>query len=285
MNWIKIAVGIMRDPSIISVAEAAGVSVPTTTGHVVGVLTSLPEGARTGDLSGVADTTIERWADWRGKKGRFAEAFRRYLCTPEGFVRSWDKYNGAAMRESETTKERARKWREQRKKEADERRTNGVPNDARTLLRDGTGRDGKSNNKQQGERDALAPRPTPKPKAEKKPPQFPGASAATCDALYEFWLGSVGAVDYGRFKKAVGPLLTSPEDRAPQRPRDEELLPAMRMYLSAVSGTPEARFRTVERCAEALTGVVKVMRDHSDALKQFDAVQSFLGVTQRRLVA
>jgi hypothetical protein len=108
MNWICIATGIMRDPSIIALSEAVGVSVPTTTGHVVGVLTSLPEGSDTGDLSTVSDKTVEQWAMWGGKRGAFAAAFRAQLCDAQGVVRSWDKYNGRALRKMKADRERKR---------------------------------------------------------------------------------------------------------------------------------------------------------------------------------
>jgi len=145
MNWIRIATGIMRDPTLVHLSEALGVSVPTTTGHVVGVLTALPEGSKTGDLSQVSDSTLEMWAMWRGKRGSFAAAFRAHLCDSQGVVRSWEKHNGAAMRESEASAERAKVWREKRKTNAvrteNERRTNGVANGLRTPLRDETRRD------------------------------------------------------------------------------------------------------------------------------------------------
>ncbi len=141
MNWIRIAVGITRDPSIIGLSEAVGVSVPTTTGHVVGVLTSMPEGCPTGDLSGVSDATLEQWGLWRGRRGVFASAFRAHLCDAQGFVRSWEKHNGASLRRAQEASDRAKKWREERKANAQRMRTDCVANAPRESLRNETRRD------------------------------------------------------------------------------------------------------------------------------------------------
>jgi len=148
VNWICVATGIMRDPSIIAMAEALGVSVPATTGHVVGVLTSLPEGSDTGDLSAVTDRTLEQWAMWGGKRGKFAAAFRAQLCDAQGVVRSWDKYNGRALRKMKADRDRKRETRDrQRVHRTSDGQSTGHPTDIRETsarrpgLRDETRRD------------------------------------------------------------------------------------------------------------------------------------------------
>ncbi len=157
MNWIRIATGIGRDSSLGAMSEALGVSVPTTTGHVVLVYTALAEGCVSGDLSDVADSVLERWAMWRGKRGRFAEVFRAQLCTPEGVVRSWSKYNGAKLRDMEADRERKRASREAAKLA---RESGGRPEDknqtsgSRPPLRDVTRRD-VTNNKEKTDRSVL----------------------------------------------------------------------------------------------------------------------------------
>jgi len=107
MHWVRIAVSIMRNSDTTTLSGALGVSVPTTTGHLVGVYAGMAEEKSSGDLSAVSDVALEQWAMWTGKRGRFASAFRAQLCTAQGVVRSWEKYNGAAIRESDT--DRARK--------------------------------------------------------------------------------------------------------------------------------------------------------------------------------
>lgn len=109
MNWIRIAVRIGRDTDIIGMAKTLGVSTPLTTGCCVLVLCELPEGARDGNIGGVSDEAIEAWAQWPGKRGKFAAAFRAHLCTPEGVVKAWEKHNGSAIRRMEADVERKRK--------------------------------------------------------------------------------------------------------------------------------------------------------------------------------
>ena len=145
MNWIRVDVGIGRDSSIGAMSEALGVSVPTTTGHTVLVYTAMAEGCLSGDLSTVKDSVIETWAMWRGKRGRFAAALRAHICTPEGVMRSWAKYNGSKLHEMEYDRERKRIARESAR--AQRREPGGRPADTtqtsggRPPLRDVTGRD------------------------------------------------------------------------------------------------------------------------------------------------
>lgn len=128
MNWIRIATGILDDPSIGALADDIGCDEVTTVGHVVGVLSQLPEHARDGNLSTVADRTIEAWARWTKKRGKFAAAFRARLCADTGEIRAWEKHNGGAMREADRKRERAHQWRLARKSGGDETDTESVPN-------------------------------------------------------------------------------------------------------------------------------------------------------------
>lgn len=111
-------------------------------------------------------------------------------------------------------------------------------------------------------------------------PQFPGFPRAVCDAAHTLWQGKAGAVPYARFRKAFGPLMASPEAaRPPKYPRDTELVPAIDLYLAAVKGTPEARFRSPERCAERLSELAAILRTYPDhPLAQLDAAQRLLGI-------
>jgi len=125
VNWIRVAVGIGRDSTVGALAEALGVSVPLTTGHLVLVYTALAEGCISGDVSAVPDAVLERWAMWAGKRGRFAAQFRVHLCTAEGVVRAWGKYNGTKLRDMEADRARKRAARESR------RESGGLPGDFR----------------------------------------------------------------------------------------------------------------------------------------------------------
>ena len=159
MNWIRIAVGIVDDPSVGALADAIGADEVKAAGHILAVLCQVPLHARDGDLSEVTDRTLEQWGRWRGKRGRFAMAFRRELCDVNGVLRSWEKHNGAAIRESDAARERmsaARAAKRAAKASYKPRRPTSVErsgnppetfdersaNVPRTFASDGTGRDG-----------------------------------------------------------------------------------------------------------------------------------------------
>jgi hypothetical protein len=226
MNWIRIDTGMLADPSIGQIAEALDVRCSQAAGCVLGVLLQLPKHAREGDVSKIPNVTLESWADWGGARGAFAQAFRAHLCTPDGVLRSWDKYNGAAMREADDARERMRKFRKG-KKDVREQQANGSPNvrvtyTERSPLRDGTGRNGTETTaltaKALGAADAapeedqllaVAPPPTKTRPAAKpaKPPKWPDWPKEARDAAYNHWLSNFGTIDYARFIAAAGPAL------------------------------------------------------------------------------
>lgn len=180
MNWVRVAVSITTDPAVFRIAAACGVKHAEAIGLVVSVFTALPSAAPTGDIRDVPDALLEAWARWERKRGVFAQAFRAELCTAEGLVRSWEKHNGAALRDAEVSRERARTWRAAKKAERDaakaandtvrrsRTRTNGVrererervpysdANEVRTPLRDETRRDETNYKNQEQFLDAAA---------------------------------------------------------------------------------------------------------------------------------
>lgn len=129
MNWIRISCGILEDPKIQAIADACRVRLAEAAGCVVGVFARLPEHAPDGNLAGVSDVTLERWAAWEGKRGTFAEAFRATLCTG-AVVTRWDEYNGRAIERSERDAERLKRWRAAQKarREAEQAATRPRPN-------------------------------------------------------------------------------------------------------------------------------------------------------------
>ncbi len=127
---------------------------------------------------------------------------------------------------------------------------------------------------------------TERAKARRTPASFPHFDKAVCDAAYELWQSSAGAVDYGRFRKAFGPLFAADEATRPAGyPRNAELVPAIRLYLGATLGTREAQFRSPDKCAGALSGMVDVLRSTRDPLAQLDGAQAHLGITRPRGIA
>ena len=294
MNWIRVSVGVGRDASVGDVARACGVSRVTTTGHWVLVLTAMAEGCVDGDLSRISDDNIEEWADWRGKRGRFATALRTYLCDDQGVMRSWGKYNGAKLREMEADRDRKKAARLQAiaaKKSggrpAEQTQTSG----GRPPLRDVTRRDVTNNNnkKQQIAADAdapVGPRAVPDGLRTVKAAKYPGFTGETCTAAYELWLERAGAVDYGQFRKAFGPVFAKAEaDRTAALPRDAELIPIVRLYLSAIRGTSGAKFVKPDACAKAIAQLTAALRTGETPERRLTLAQHALGLTDevRRL--
>ncbi len=115
MNWIRVAIGIHDDPAIARMADQCKARVSDIVGCVVGVLVKLPEQARDGVISHIPDTLLEQWAHWNGKRGAFAKAFRSELCNPDGLIRTWEKHNGAHLREYDRQAEKARQYRDKNK--------------------------------------------------------------------------------------------------------------------------------------------------------------------------
>ena len=108
MNWIKIAADMKADDAMGIVADECGVSRYSAVGLCVNVLGVMATKAQDGNLANFRDSTLEDWAGWDGKRGRFAAAFRAAMCNSSGVVRSWEKYNGAAIRKAEADIERMR---------------------------------------------------------------------------------------------------------------------------------------------------------------------------------
>jgi hypothetical protein len=143
--------------------------------------------------------------------------------------------------------------------------------------------------------DAMRPaedrRARPRPAAPNIRPssaaRYPGFPADVCDAAHQHWQAKVGSVEYPRFRKAFGPLFSVSEAaRAPDLPRDAELVPAIALYLAACKGTREAQFRSPERCAASLSGLVRVMRLHpDDGIAREAKAQIVLGIHPQRQAA
>ena len=274
MNWIRIATGITRDPSVIALSEAVGVSVPTTTGHVVGVLTSLPEGCPTGDLSGVSDATLEQWAMWRGRKGVFAAAFRAQLCDEQGVMRSWAKYNGSKLRELATDRERKKAAREAAKVQrmsGGNLPDNAGPSGPVRPLRDETRRDEQHYLQASllpidpicTTRDRVAPK-KPKP-VRGDGPKFPHFSRDLCTEMHTLWVSKFGAIGYPLFRKEFGPLFTLAEaERPSSAPTDKDLRDALKSYVDLFTMGDGATFASAKRAAGCLSAIANVRREYAN---------------------
>lgn len=116
MNWVRIACDIEDDPQVRGMARALGLELSTAVGLMVRVLARMPKHARDGDVAHLDPVTFEDWTDWRGEPGAFAREFvARFV--QDGQLRSWEKYNGAAIREADRRAEQQRQRRAKRRKE------------------------------------------------------------------------------------------------------------------------------------------------------------------------
>lgn len=127
MNWIRIAVGIGDDPDMHDLADALGVRVAEAVGLVVSTLVRFPQHAPDGNLTQLRDSLLERWAGWEGERGLYARELRRIFLT-NGVWSSWEKHNGAAMRDAERARERAAEYRRRNAEALLESTPNGTGN-------------------------------------------------------------------------------------------------------------------------------------------------------------
>jgi hypothetical protein len=84
-----------------------------------------------GDISEVSDQELERWAQWTGEPGAFAEFVRARHVT-DGRINDWDEFQGALEERRAKERERKRRERAAAKSETYAGRTQDSPPDVRT---------------------------------------------------------------------------------------------------------------------------------------------------------
>src|SRR5262249_15326397 len=105
-------------------------------GLLVQLWLELPDHARDGAIGQITDQALEEWAGWRGRRGRFAPAYRDLFQTVDGKVNAWDRHNGKALEKSDRDAERTRRWREEQAKlHAEQPHTVHVPERVRERTR------------------------------------------------------------------------------------------------------------------------------------------------------
>lgn len=109
IGWIRVDTAIEADPKIGFMADHLGVDEATVVGHLVFLWGKMAAHAKDGDLSEIPHQTLERWAAWRGERGKFSAAVRSFLCKDGGVMAAWDKHNGAPIRKAEADADRKRK--------------------------------------------------------------------------------------------------------------------------------------------------------------------------------
>jgi hypothetical protein len=113
------------------------VRVPEAVGLVVCCLVRFPEHAPDGNLTHLRDSLIERWAGWEGERGKFAQALRDTFLT-DGVWVSWEKHNGAALREAGASRQRAAEHRKIRAQSLLDSAAQGTPNGTANGTANGT---------------------------------------------------------------------------------------------------------------------------------------------------
>lgn len=279
MNWIRIDRGIGRDVAILRMARQLDVCRAEVVGLVVNVLAQVPDHAPTGDISTLDDADVELWADWQRGPGLFAAAFRAHLCTDAGVIRSWEKHNGAAMRDAAASRDRAKAYREKRKAERTAnanvtetrtrdvtrtvRRTSREPNALRHVLRDETRR---NRNTEIFADTEISAQSTHHAKATKSASsdaaKFPHWPVEDRNAKHAHWQAELGPVGFGLFVATLGPIFNG---TALASCTDQERQQAFSSYVSsAKAGGNGSRFVSPAQCAKVFGAIVQAWRDFAD---------------------
>lgn len=140
--WIRVDAHKVNSVEIIQLSDALGISCVLALGHVVALGGEIAEALPDGRITDVADTAIERWAQWGGKKGVFAAAVRQVLQDEAGEFDHWTDAMGKLV--ERRAKDRNRKALGNSTETA--RKTDGNSSEDRRLsaatVRNGTERDG-----------------------------------------------------------------------------------------------------------------------------------------------
>lgn len=112
--WIRVDADVADNAKIGRFATKLGVEIETAVGHLVRLWGKMAEQKSDGKLAGVRAATIESWANWRGKKGRFADVFRRTFVVKGGIVKGWGERQGKLILKQIARAEYMREYREQR---------------------------------------------------------------------------------------------------------------------------------------------------------------------------
>lgn len=119
--WLRIDADYPRDPRVGRLADELGIPLDEALGKVLRVHCSMAEHAPDGDLSVIADSTINGWVGWptsrRAGARTFANVFRRVFLTEDGIDTSYSYQQGKLMERAEKNRERVRLWRERQRGE------------------------------------------------------------------------------------------------------------------------------------------------------------------------
>lgn len=86
--WFRVDADAGDDPKVGRLADALGCDVVKAYGHMARVWGGMAHHADE-KLSDIADATLEQWALWSGKRGKFAKAFRLTCQAEDGALAGW----------------------------------------------------------------------------------------------------------------------------------------------------------------------------------------------------
>jgi hypothetical protein len=107
--WIRVDAASPRDPKIGNLASALGIHRSQALGLAVAVWCAMSEHAVDGNIARVSDATLEEWAGWPGRRGRFAPEFRSMFTDADGTVSGWSERQGALLTRMERDRQRHKK--------------------------------------------------------------------------------------------------------------------------------------------------------------------------------
>lgn len=113
MTWIRWECDTPTSDVVMHLAEALNIEPALAHGLYAGACCGMGRHQQDGKLTAVTDTAIEQWALWRGKRGRFAAAFRARCMDGDGELRGWWRQD-ALFRKQENDRRRAKQSRENR---------------------------------------------------------------------------------------------------------------------------------------------------------------------------
>jgi hypothetical protein len=112
--WIRVHAGLIDKPVIDRLSTALDVSEHEAIGLLVTFWGAVSKNVVGGQLAGVSDRHIERWARWTGARGAFAAWIQAHHLDADGRVNEWEEYAGALEDRREYDRERKRRDRERK---------------------------------------------------------------------------------------------------------------------------------------------------------------------------
>ena len=107
--WFRVEADASTDTKVARLADALRLPVAHAFGLTAGVWCGVARHADTGDLTGVTDASLETWAGWTGKRGRFAAEFRRLFIDPDNALHGWAQRQGRLIATMQKDRERHRR--------------------------------------------------------------------------------------------------------------------------------------------------------------------------------